>query len=498
MSNNTKNITIVGAGIGGIATALRLSQDGHKVTILEKNSNAGGRLNRIEEDGWRFDTGPSFFSMSYEFKEFFDSLGEPFPFQFDPVDPLYTVMFRGSDRKFILYRDIKKLATQFEGIESNFEDKMNRYLEHGGKLFHGTIDKVVKQNFDSKIDYIIKLMGVDPKLALTLLSNFWQHASNYFESNEAREIVSLVSFFLGSTPFDTNSIYSLLSYTEFVHDGYFNVKGGMYEIIKGMLSIIEKRGIEIKYECEIVEVIEKDGIAVAVVDKSGMRHQADVIVINADAALFRGRVLHRKEFSENKLHKMKWTMGTLTAYIGLNCKLPEITLHNYYLGDNFVEYSRKALNSDTLDKKPYFYVNALSRPNPECAPEGCEALFFVIPVPDLRYKKEWNDRDNVVDSILEEFGNRIGRDIRGNIIFKEIYTPIEWRDHFNLYEGSALGLAHNIMQVGGFRPKNFDEKLRNMFYVGASTAPGTGIPMAIISSKLTTERVREHLSQTIE
>ncbi|MGL4993418.1 MAG: phytoene desaturase family protein [Bacteroidales bacterium] len=496
MNKNSENIVVIGAGIGGLATALRLSKDGHNVTILEKNSKAGGRLNRIEKGGWRFDTGPSFFSMSYEFKEFFDSLGEDFPFEFDPVDPLYTVTFRGSDRKFTLYRDIKKLAKEFEGIEENFEDKMNRYLEHGGKLFHGTIEKVVKQNFDSKIDYIVKLMGVDPKLALTLLSNFWEHACKYFESNEAREIVSLVSFFLGSTPFDTNSIYSLLSYTEFVHDGYFNVRGGMYEIVNGMVKLAEKRGINIIYNCEIVEVVEKSGQVKGIFDRTGKLHKGDIFVVNADAALFRGQILKRNNYSEEKLSKMKWTMGTLTVYVGLDCKLPEITLHNYYLGDNFVEYSRRALNSEILDQKPYFYVNALSRPNPECAPEGCEALFFVVPVPDLRYKKDWSDKDQIVDSILEEFGNRIGRDIRKNIIFKEVYTPTEWRDQFNLYQGSALGLAHNIMQVGGFRPSNFDEKLDNLFYVGASTAPGTGIPMAIISSKLTTERVINYITST--
>ncbi len=145
-------------------------------------------------------------------------------------------------------------------------------------------------------------------------------------------------------------------------------------------------------------------------------------------------------------------------------------------------------NPGTLEK-PYYYVNVVSKHNPECAPEGCESLFFVCPVPNLLFKPDWRDRDAIVSSIISDFSQRIGKNIEPEIVSKTIYTPEDWESRFNLYKGSGLGLSHNMDQIGAFRPANFDEKYKNVFYVGASTLPGAGIPMAIISSKLAAERI---------
>ena len=186
-------------------------------------------------------------------------------------------------------------------------------------------------------------------------------------------------------------------------------------------------------------------------------------------------------------------MGYLTFYIGVKGKLDQVNHHNYFLGNNYEEYSNKTLQkADTLEK-PYYYVNVLSKHNPECAPEGCESLFFVCPVPNMLIKPDWSDRDQIVDSIIEDFGKRIGADIMPNIVSRTIYTPAEWHKRFNLYMGSGLGLAHDLGQIGAFRPANIDEQFANVFYVGASTIPGAGLPMAVISSKLAAERIANFL-----
>ena len=145
-------------------------------------------------------------------------------------------------------------------------------------------------------------------------------------------------------------------------------------------------------------------------------------------------------------------------------------------------------NPGTLEK-PYYYVNVLSRYNPDCAPEGSEALFFVCPVPNLIYKPDWADKKEIIKSILDDFSERIDHDILKNIVLQIEYTPEDWQNRFNLYKGAGLGLSHTMMQIGALRPKNFDEKFNNTFYVGSSTIPGAGLPMAVISSKLVTERI---------
>ncbi len=490
-----KSVIIVGAGLGGLATALRLAKQGYKVEIIEKNDNAGGRVNQLKKDGFTFDTGPSFFSMSYEFKEFAKDCNIQMPFKYFELDPLYTVNFRSSPKTYYLYKDISRLAEQFSETEPDFEDKMRRYLRKSGRLFHDTVDVVIKSNYDSVLHYLLTLMKVNPVHLPVMFRNFWQQVSRYFKSEDAVQILSLVAFFLGRTPFDTSSVYTLLSYTEFMHDGYFNVEGGMYKIIEGIVDELKKENVKITYNTEIKDFRATDGRVESVVDQHNREWRADIIVINADAAVFRGQVFRRPEFSVEKLDKKSWTMGPLTVYLGINGKLPEVNHHNYYLGDNFREYADKVFRSPDSLQKPYYYVNVLSRHNPDCAPEGAESLFFVCPVPDLRFKPDWSDRDEIVDSIIDDFSRRTGKDIRPTIVSRTIYTPVDWQNQFNLHRGSGLGLAHDMLQIGAFRPKNYDEIFKNVFYVGASTIPGTGLPMVIISSKLAFRRIEEYAAK---
>jgi len=491
-SKMNKKVLIVGSGIGGLATALRLVKRGYKVEILEKNSQAGGRLNIIKKDGFTFDTGPSFFSMSYEFEEFAKDCRIKLPFQYMELEPLYTVNFAGNPKFYFLYKDLKKLANEFHDLEPDFEVKMKKYLDNCERLFNDTVNIVIKRNFDSLLSYLISLMRVNPIHLPVLFRNFWQEVSRNFTSKEARQIISLVAFFLGRTPFDTMAVYTLLSYTEFRHDGYYNVKGGMYNIVEGILAELKKENVIIYYNREIIDFIAENGKLKGLVDSENKVWVADIYVINADAAVFRSKVFKRPNYSEEKLNKMQWTMGYLTFYIGVKTKLPQVHHHNYFLGSNYQEYAKNILKNDLMLEKPYYYVNVISKSNPECAPEGCESLFFVCPVPNLIYKKDWSDKEKITKSIIEDFSKRIGKNIEPDIISMTIYTPEDWQNKFNLYKGSGLGLAHNFSQIGVLRPKNFDEEFKNVFYVGASTVPGAGLPMGIISSKLVTERVEKY------
>ncbi len=485
----SKHVLIVGTGLGGLSTGLRLASRGYKVTFVEKNNQAGGRLNQIKKDGFTFDVGPSFFSMPYEFEELIKDCGLKMPFEFIELDQLYTVNFRGSDKRFLIYKDLDKLAEQFEDIEPNFKNKFTAYLKKCEQLYNDTVNIAIKQNFDNIPAYLKALMQVNPAHLPVLLKSFWQQVNTYFESREARQIVSLIAFFLGRTPFDTNAVYTLLSHIEFTYTGYYNVKGGMYTIVTSLVGELQKLGAAFNYETEIVDYKSHNGKLLALIDQHGKAWEADIFVINADAAFFRGNVFRRQKYSPKKLAKMSWTMGYLTMYVGVNTKLPQLEQHNYFLGNNYEDYARNVMRNPGTLEKPYYYVNVISKHNPNCAPKGCEALFFVCPVPNLLYKQDWSDKNAIIDSIIEDFSKRIKQDISKDIVLLLSYTPEDWQNRFNLYKGAGLGLSHSMMQIGAFRPKNFDEKFSNTFYVGASTVPGAGLPMAVISSKLVTERI---------
>jgi len=486
-----KKVLIVGSGLGGLTTALRLAKLGYQVEMVEKYHQPGGRLNQLKKDGFTWDMAPTFFSMSYEFMEFVKTTGIEMPFDFIELDPLYTVNFANSDKFYVIHKNLKKLAREFEELEPDFEAKMTRYLAGAGKLFHDTENIIIKQNFNSMAHYLMQMARVPWGHAPKMMRSMWKEMDRHFESHEVKVIFSLVAFFLGATPFDTPAVYSLLSYTEMVHDGYYNVRGGMYKIVEGLLEEFKKNNIKITYNTEIIDYVEKEGKLNHLVDKKGKRWDADIFVINADAAGFRSQIFKRRKFTEEKLDRMKWTLAPFTMYLGIKGKIDSLHHHNYFLGNNFEEYAGKIFKNSISLSKPYYYVNVNSRYNTACAPEGCESLFILCPVPDLRFKPDWSDRDELADNILTDLSSRIGYDVKGNLISLTIMDPIEWEKTFNLYKGSGLGLAHDLNQIGGFRPKNYDEVYGNVFYVGASTTPGTGLPMTVISSRLVAERIQK-------
>lgn len=486
-----KKVLIIGTGLGGLATALRLTSRGYEVEMVEKHHCAGGRLNLLEKDGFKFDLGPTFFSMSYEFQELVKDCQIEMPFEFVELDPLYAVHFDGDHRSYLIYKDLKKLALEFQEIEPDFERKIRRFLEAAGKVFHDTENIVIKQNFDSLAQYLLKLTTVPIKHAPKMFYSMWKEMERNFESFEVKVIFSLVGFFLGSTPFDTPAVYTLLNYTELVHDGYYNVKGGMYKIVEGLLPELEKRGVKIHYNTEITDFSEENGKISSFSDRAGNIWEADQYVVNADAAWFRGAILKRKAFTEEKLDAKKWTLAPLTIYLGLDTKVPEMYHHNYFLQRNFKEYAGKIFRNKIKLDKPYYYVNIQSMHNPNYAPEGKESVFVLCPVPDLRFKADWSDDQEIADAIIQDMSKRTGFDFHKHTEVKLVLNPKNWEQMLNLYKGSGLGLAHDLNQVGGFRPKNKDEKYSNLYYVGASTVPGTGLPMVVISSRLVTERIQK-------
>ena len=330
-----KKILIVGTGLAGLSSAVRLVNQGYKVEMVEKYHQPGGRLNQLKSAGYTFDLAPTFFSMSYEFNELLRDCNIKPLFEFQELNPLYHVFFRDTKKQYQLFREPEKLAEQFNEIEPNFEQKFKNYIEGAGELFHDTIDSIVKRNFNNFYSYVWAMMRVPPKHLPKLFRTFWQELEKHFTSNEVKEILSLVAFFLGGTPFNTPAIYTLLSYTEFIHDGYHNVKGGMYNIVEGLVNYLNEKGVKFHYNTEIVGYHTNENNQLEfLTDTTGKKWQADVFVINSDAAHFRGSIFKRKQFTEPKLDKMQWTIAPFTMYVGIEGKLDKLGQHNYFLGNN--------------------------------------------------------------------------------------------------------------------------------------------------------------------
>lgn len=487
MNAMSKKVTIIGAGLGGLSAALRFASIGCKVDILEKNTTPGGRLNQLKIDEFTFDTGPSFMSMTYELDELFKSTNVKNPLKLIELEPLYTVFFENNPKPYKIFKNLFKLQEEFPE-EKDLPRKLEKFLLRAGSFFHDTEEPVIKSNFDSLYEYVWQMAKVPKRHLPYLFRTMWQEVDKNFSDEKVKIILSLVAFFLGSTPFQTPAIYSLLNYTEMKYNGYWAVQGGMYQLVIDLVKILEEMGVKFHFNTEIIEH-ENNGGKLRFIDQNGNKWDSDIFIVNSEAPWFRGKVMKRTKFNERKLDKYHWTLAPFTIYLGVKGKVENLDYHNYFLGSNFKGYADKIFTSSLIPQKPYYYVNVLSKYVPNAAPDGHENLFVLCPVPDLRYKPNWDDKEEIADNIINDLSNRVDFDIKQNTIVREIYTPIEWQNKFNLYKGSGLGLAHDIMQVGALRPKNKDEEFDNLYYVGASTTPGTGLPMVVISSKLVFDRI---------
>src|SRR5690554_3784171 len=220
----------------------------------------------------------------------------------------------------------------------------------------------------------------------------------------------------------------------------------MYQIVEGLLKVLKQKGVDMVYNTHLVEARYEKERLTALIDSKGKSWEADLFVVNADAAWFRGAVFKRRKYRTERLDKMKWTMAPLTIYLGIKGKLDQLEHHNYYLGNNFDEYAKGIFKNQISFQKPYYYVNLPSRNNPDYAPEGHESVFILCPAPDLRYKASWDNREQIAQNIIDDWSQRIGIDLKERIVSKTVLSPEHWGNMFNLYKGSGLGLAHDLNQ----------------------------------------------------
>jgi len=480
---------IIGTGLGGLTTALRLTRLGYEVEMVEKYKQAGGRINQLRKNGFVWDIGPTTFPMLFELKEFYDDIGLKMPFDFFEENPLYSVNFMGDAKTYNVYKNIRKLSEEFASLEPNLLDKFNRYLGEAGRMFHLSEKRILNRNFRNVLVYLLSLTKVPLKYSPKFFTTSYKELDKYFHSDKIKEILSLPAIFLGNNPYKSAAIFMMLSYIELVHDGYHAMKGGMYRLVQEMLRELEKANVVINYNCEISGFIGAGRNVYSLIDSSGESHHADLYVVNADAAGFRNLVLHRKSFSANRLNKMKWSPAPFTIYLGIKGKLDFLNNHQYNLGDNLKEYTQK-MDKNSLELSHLnYYVSINSRYNPEFAPKDCESLSILVPVPNLIHKTDWSDKEELANKVIANLSERIGVNLAEQIMTQTIKTPEDWEISFNLYHGSGLGLIYSMNQIGGLRPKNRDEKFKNLFYVGSSTIPGPGIGMSIKSSRLVVKRI---------
>ncbi len=485
-------IAVIGAGIGGIAIAGRLAKAGHQVTVFEKNATPGGRAQVIQKDGFRFDTGPTLFLMPEVYRETYAALGERMEEHLElvSIDPTYRIHFHDGSH-LDLSHHLLSMREQLEAIEPGAFASFLEFMAEGYRHYTLALQKFVGRNFYSLLDYF----SPQNLPLLFKLKALTKHASNtarYFKDPRLLAAFSFQNMYLGLSPYEAPATYSLLQYTE-LGEGVWFPKGGMYRVIETLVKIVEGLGVRFEYNAPVREIRVNSHQAEGVILENGTFVKADVVVANADLPYVYSKLLP-DDGSAARLARKKYTSSTLMFYWGIKGeKLPQLLHHNVFLAEHEYKASfDQIFKGLTLPQTPSFYVNAPARTDSSFAPADGDVLMILVPVGHINDKapQDWDAlRARARRFVLERL-EKIGiQDLQQHIVMEEVISPADYLHKLNLAKGAAFGLSHNFLQVGYLRPHNRHPRYRNLYFTGASTHPGTGLPIVLLSAKLTAERI---------
>ena len=488
---------VIGAGLGGIVTAARLAQAGFSVKVVEKQEAPGGRCSQLIRDGHRFDIGATLFLMPEVFTETYAALGESMEdhLELRRIDPTYRIRFE--DRTEIaLTSDLNTMESQLEAIEPGSFGGLLRYLVEGYESYHLCLQRFVGRNFYHLTDYF-SVQNLPLLIKLKALVKHYDNIGHYFHDPHLKAAFTFQNMYLGLSPFDAPATYSLVQYTELAEGVWYPI-GGIYRVIESLTRVAENYGVNFVYNAPVKHIEVAGNRATGVVLQDDSRIDADVIIANADLPYVYSHLLPESAEAD-RLERLKYTCSAIMFYWGVDKVYPQLETHNVFLADDYRTSFDRIFNDHLLPDKPSFYVHAPARADPSAAPLGQDTLMVLVPAGHLdpHTTQDWDLlQARARSAILHRLAVSTGiNDLERHLKYEVSYTPRDWLSLFNLAKGAAFGLSHNFMQVGYLRPHNRHHVYRNLYFVGSSTHPGTGLPMVLLSARLTTERILKENSE---
>ncbi|CAD6448111.1 0d815973-3c5a-467a-a58b-49462bdb04b7 [Sclerotinia trifoliorum] len=520
-----KTAIVVGAGVGGVATAARLAKAGFSVTVLEKNNFTGGRCSLIHHDGYRFDQGPSLLLLPKMFKQTFHDLDtslEDEGVELLKCEPNYNLWF-GDGEMLELSTDASIMKREIEKWEG--KDGFERYLQWLGEAhrhYELSVREVLHKNFTSifnmlRPSFLLNIFNLHP------FESIYSRASKYFWTERLRRAFTFGSMYMGMSPFDAPGTYSLLQYTELAEGIWYPI-GGFHAVVGALVRICERLGVDIQLNSPVTSVLtSQDGkTATGVLLSSGKKLNADIVVINADLVYAYNNLFPSSKSTSyaKSLQKRAGSCSSISFYWALSKQVSQLNAHNIFLADEYRESFDSIFDRQSIPDEPSFYVNVPSRIDPTAAPKGTDSLVVLVPVGHLlnsatsslsqenpaaaagsgiAKEQDWK-------SIVKSTRERILQTIESRtkcgplgplIIHEELNTPISWESRFNLDKGSILGLSHSFFNVLAFRPKTKHPEINGVYFVGASTHPGTGVPIVLGGAKITSTQILDDLGMQI-
>jgi phytoene desaturase len=486
-----KSAIIIGSGIGGIATAIYLSKNGYDVNIYEKNSSPGGRCGQTIREGHRFDLGATMFLMPSVYKEVLASLDLKLEDHFEvaPLSTLYKLYFADGSQ-FSFTSNEEMMRSQLEELEPGSFRKMQSYIAKGYEFFQLSMKELIGRNFFKLFDFIT----LKNTILLIKLKTYIKHSffiKKFFKHPHLQMAFTFQNIYIGQTPFKSPALFSMLPAAE-LKEGSFSVKGGMYSIVEKLVSTATALGVQFHYSNPVSKIVIHDKLAKGIILNNGTELGADIIIANADLPYVYRELLPDKITSARK-DRMKYACSAIVFHWGLDKVYPQLGHHSVFFSEGYRFSMNKIFKEKAIADHPNFYVHAPVRSDLLAAPKDQDTLSVVIPAGhlDKKYNHDWNKLKNLARTSVINRLKELGlEDIESHIKFEICYLPQTWKSIYNVSRGAVFGsLNHSIFQMGYFRPHNRHNRYKNLYFVGGSTHPGNGIPLVLLSAKLTSERI---------
>jgi phytoene desaturase len=484
---DSESIAVVGGGFGGLSAACHLADAGADVTVVERRDRLGGVAGRIERDGFRFDTGPSWYLMPDVFERFFGRFGrEPSDYySLTRLDPNYRVFWKDGDSAAVP-ADRPGQRALFESYEAGAGDALDAYLDGAAEAYEVGMEEFVYQRRPRMRDWI------DPSLlraarGLTLLGSMDDHVADYFEQPKLRQLVEYTLVFLGGSPYNTPALYSLMSHVDFDLGVYYPA-GGMASVVDGVARLARERGVTFETGTPVTGIEPTaDGLAVTTADD---RRTVDRVVSNAPPSYTERELLpagmtdHDPDYWDSRTY----APSAFLLYLGVEGDLPELSHHTLVLPTDWRAHFEAIFDRPAWPADPAYYVNVPSRTDDGVAPDGHSTVVVLVPVaPGLDDGPD--RRASYREAVLADLADHAGVDLRDRIVVEESACVSEFTS-MGYPRGTALGLAHTLGQTGPFRPRHRSGAVPGLYYVGSFTDPGIGVPMCLISGEHVADAVR--------
>lgn len=486
------SVIVIGAGIGGIAAATHLARNGLHVTVLEKNSRPGGRFDRFCHHGHHFDAGPTLLVMRLLYEAEFAALGTPLSevLELIRVDPTYHLVFDDASQ-LTLTSDVYSMYQQLEAIEPGSFNGFLRYIEEGHRHYHRAIDRLVNRDFRKATDFFC-LANFPLLFCLKPLVRHYQNMGNYFRQPRLKAAFSFQDVYMGLSPFDAPATFSMMPYTELAH-GVWYPKGGMYRIVEALMELALQAGVEFEFNRTVERIAIQNHRASGVILSGGQLCTANAIIANADLPYVYQNLLPPGR-QATQMTRRQFSCSTISFFWGVDQIYPQLPPHTLFLADDYRENFISITRDLTLPANPSLYIHAPARLDPSMVPAGSDSIIAIVPVGhiDDQHEQHWGEiRDNARQEVLRRLAMLGITDLEKHLKFEVNFTPLSWQKRYNLLKGATHGLSHNLTQLGYFRPSNRHPDYPNLYFVGASTRPGTGVPTAMVSARHTANRLME-------